>query len=125
MKKNNILFIDEDKTFFLILKERLEKGGHKVGYTATTQTALRNIRKGQTQDLIVFDVGTGQSGLKQVAELAAEAPVVILTNLDSARICAEAFRRGAVDYILKETAIDDIVTLLTAAMKARHTRGKK
>lgn len=124
MKKKNILFVDKDKTFFLILKERLEKIGYQVSYTATAQTALRNIRKGQRQDLIVFDVGSGQSGLKQVGELAAQAPVVVLTNLDSARICAEAFRRAAVDYILKETAVDDIVTLLTGAIKARSKRGE-
>ncbi|MFI4896288.1 MAG: response regulator, partial [Phycisphaerales bacterium JB059] len=51
----------------------------------------------------------GSSGLEWLPDFtrAAVGPVIMMTSSGDERVASEAFKRGAMDYIDKETAISD------------------
>jgi DNA-binding NarL/FixJ family response regulator len=74
--------------------------------------------------LVVTDVAlAGLSGLAAGARLARELPgtrVVFLTACDDPQVAAQAFRTGAVGYVLRSTRARELVRALTAVLRGRR-----
>jgi two-component system, NarL family, response regulator NreC len=81
--------------------------------------AARRLVRGHRPDVLVLDLSMpGPSALAAIPELTTEMPmtrVVVLTMQDDPAIAREAIRAGALGYVLKEAAADELVSAVRDA----------
>ena len=93
------------------------------GEASTAQDAMALIRK-LGPDLVIVDIGLpGTSGIELTKTIRAEfpkLPVLILSMHEEALYATRALRAGAMGYIVKQDAIDNIATALREALNGRR-----
>ena len=93
------------------------------GEASTAADALSLIRELQP-DLVVVDIGLpGISGIELTKTICAEfpkLPVLILSMHEEALYATRALRAGAMGYIVKQDAIDNIAVALREALNGRQ-----
>lgn len=104
----NVLIVDDDPDHRYLAKRRLESGGATVTSAANAEEALASLHE---IDLVLLDHRLpGTSGLDVLPEIVERGPaVVMVTGMGSEGLAVEAMRRGAVDYIVKDSTYLDIL----------------
>ncbi len=106
MTKNmeNILIIDDEKNYLLILDDLLSDEGYRV-LTADTAEEGLHIFQDNELDVVITDMKMpgmdGMSLLERVHIADPDLPVIMLTAFGSVEKAVEAMRKGAYDYIEK------------------------
>ncbi|MBI5584831.1 MAG: sigma-54-dependent Fis family transcriptional regulator [Deltaproteobacteria bacterium] len=100
----NILVVDDEKNYLLVLKELLAEEGYEVS-TAQSATAALEILAETDPDLIITDMKMpGMSGLELLERLKQkdpQLPVIMMTAFGTVEKAVEAMKKGAQDYITK------------------------
>lgn len=100
---------------------------------AHTAEQAFNVFKSASVDLVITDVKLpGKSGLdllKQVREIDADIPVIVITAFGSIQNAVEAMKLGAFDYISKPFTVEEIEVKISKALKSltlgAHRLGSK
>jgi len=113
MKKNKILFVEDEKALRETLQEALEKGGFEVQAAVNGEEALEFLKKSD-YGLILLDIilpkKNGFEVLEEINELKKGVPVILLTNLSGSNNVQKALDLGARNYLVKsEYRLDEIV----------------
>lgn len=95
------------------LKALLEKRGVEiVGDAADGKAAVEAVQK-LTPDIAVLDVAmpilNGVEAAREIARLAPDCPVILLSGLDDARFVREALKVGVRGFVQKSQGSDDLV----------------
>ncbi|AJD41716.1 sensor histidine kinase/response regulator hybrid protein [Rhizobium gallicum bv. gallicum R602sp] len=121
-----ILYIDDDETLALRLKENLARHGFAVEWARDGATGLKRIAEGGI-DAVVIDhllqTETGLDVLPQLMALADHPPVIYATASDDTGIAVAALRAGADDYVLKGSS-PDYFDLLAATLEQGLERAR-
>src|SRR3954471_9273227 len=104
----NVLIVDDDPDHRYLAKRRLESEGVTVTCAATAEEALAPL---DDIDLVLLDHRLpGTTGLDVLPAIVERGPaVVMVTGMGSEGLAVEAMRRGAVDYIVKDSTYLDIL----------------
>ncbi len=107
-----ILIIDDEDLFREDLALLLSRKGYECRTAATAEEGLQ--RAGEFfPDVILSDiVMPGKSGIDILEELQQINPggnIIIMTAFGTLETAIEAFRKGAVDYVLKPPVIEDVL----------------
>src|SRR5260370_464686 len=123
--KKRILLVDDHPVLRKGLV-RLIDSKHEFlvcGEASTAQDAMALIRK-LGPDLVIVDIGLpGTSGIELTKTIRAEfpkLPVLILSMHEEALYATRALRAGAMGYIVKQDAIDNILVALREALNDRQ-----
>ncbi len=115
----NILIVEDDPFFSMILKGRLEKEGFGIRQAFDGEQALQMARE-QAPDLIILDLIIPKlSGFEFLETIFSDpqlnrVPVVVASNLGQESDIEKAKRLGVLDYYVKvRTSVDDLVKMLT------------
>ena len=107
-----ILLIDDEELFredFAIL---LRKEGYECLTAASAEEGLEIVKK-EFPEIIFSDiVMPGKSGidiLEDITRINSEASIIIMTSFGTLETAIKAFRRGAIDYILKPIEIEEVL----------------
>ena len=104
----------------------LEKEGYGVRAAADGKSALA-LLEAQPFDLVISDIRMpGMTGLELLArskQLRPETGVIMITAFASPDDAVTAMKNGAFDYITKPFNVDEIRSVVRAAMKKRPTAG--
>lgn len=127
-KRGVLLVVDDNQLNRERLTKRLEKQGYEVGMAEGGVRALKKLREGAF-DLVLLDsmmpVMTGQEVLREIKsdERLREIPVIMISGLDEIEIVATCIEMGAEDYL--SSPFDPV--LLTARIDAclENTRLRK
>lgn len=107
-----ILIIDDEELFREDLALVLQRNGYECQTAATAEEGLQRVSE-FLPDIVLSDiVMPGKSGidiLGEVQQLNPDGAVIIMTAFGTLETAIEAFRKGAVDYILKPLVIDDVL----------------
>src|SRR5690606_7218019 len=99
-----ILCVDDEPTTLAVLKEALERAGHRVVCVRNMDAALTVLARGEI-DLVVSDYrmpgGTGLELLQEMQERGYDVPLVMVTGYGSIEQAVTAVKAGAVDYVTK------------------------
>jgi two-component system, NtrC family, response regulator AtoC len=121
----HILVVDDDAAICRSLQIQLEEQGHEVATCNTGAEALLQI-DGGAFDMVFLDLRLpDRSGLKVLRDLQArEAPpdVVMITGVQDMMAMIEAIQVGAIDYVRKPLAIEDVLVAVEK-VKKRRDRG--
>ncbi len=117
-----IWVIDDDQSIRWILDRALTNAGFKVTAFETASTALMQFKRTETQlrpALLVSDFRmpgiNGFELLKQVKNIDADIPVIIMTAYSDLDITVQSYQEGAFEYLAKPFDIDDAIELVRKA----------
>jgi len=100
----NILIVDDEKNYPMIIGEILQEEGY-TSMTASSGMEALDILKNEIIDLVLTDVKMpGMSGiqlLNKIKELNPDIPVIIMTAHGSVENAVDAMHKGAYTFILK------------------------
>ena len=120
-KSLRILIVDDEADLITTLVERLELRGFSATAVQTGHEALEQIHD-QNFDVVVLDIKLkGEDGvdvMKKIKHLNQNLPVILLTGHMSKEASEEGLNAGAIDYIIKPIAIDDLIAKLYEAVEA-------
>ena len=115
----DILIVEDDPFFSMILKGRLEKEGFAIRQAFDGEQALQMARE-KAPNLIILDLIIPKiSGFEFLETIFADpqlnkVPVVVASNLGQESDIEKAKRLGVLDYYVKvRTSVDDLVKILT------------
>ena len=115
-----VLIVDDSPTEQHVISQVLEKNGFETLLASDGEEAI-NIAASNHPDLILMDVVMpGMNGFQATRQLSrnpetSEIPVVMVTSKDQESDRVWGLRQGAVDYLMKPVAQDDLL----AAVRAR------
>ena len=115
MGRKPILIVDDEPIVRESIRDWLKDAGYQVATAESGEQALEMIEK-QDFGVVVLDVRLpGKTGIKVLKELKALKPQIksiIITAYSSAELAVEARKLGAVDYLIKPVAPDDLERLI-------------
>lgn len=121
-----ILLVDDDRTLRHVLSSLLTEAGYSVEQAADGPGAVRRLREG-VFDVLLLDVGLpGMSGLDVLArarELDAAPLAIMMTADDASKTMLEAVRRQAYRYLRKPFPPKAILEVVSEALTASPAAG--
>jgi two-component system response regulator PilR (NtrC family) len=116
-----VLVVDDELSMREFLSILLEKKGYRV-FTASDPERGLEIVENQDIDLVITDIRMGaRSGLdllKQLKDSCPDLPVLIITAFASPEDAVTAMKNGAFDYITKPFKVEEITTIVAAALNS-------
>ncbi|MGI6657276.1 MAG: sigma-54-dependent transcriptional regulator [Desulfobulbus sp.] len=118
----SILVVDDELSMREFLKILLEQEGHRVAVAADAPGALE-LADQQPFDLVISDIRMpGMDGLELLPRLKLAQPdigAIMITAFASPGDAVTAMQHGAFDYITKPFQVEEIKTVVQAALKKR------
>jgi signal transduction histidine kinase len=107
-----ILIVDDDEGLLVLMAETLRAEGHEVATAASGRAALQAV-DGHAPDLMLLDLKLrdldGPTLLAKLQEGATRVPFIVVTGQGDEKVAVEVMKRGALDYIMKDTALLDLL----------------
>ena len=119
-----ILIVEDEEKLARFIELELTHEGYEVNKAADGRTAL-DMALDEEYDLILLDIMLpGLNGLAVLRRLHNEkqTPVILLTARDSVMDKVSGLDAGAVDYITKPFAIEELLARIRVALKFRHAQ---
>jgi putative nucleotidyltransferase with HDIG domain len=105
MAQERVLVVDDEEAVRSIVAALLDRSGFATTTASGADEALERLQADPTIDLVMSDVMMpGVDGLTLLDRLVVDfpsTPVVMFTAVHDIHVATSAFRRGAVDYLLK------------------------
>lgn len=117
-----ILIVEDEEKLARFIELELTHEGYEVNKAYDGRTAL-DMALSEEYDLILLDIMLpGLNGLEVLRRLHNEkqTPVILLTARDSVMDKVSGLDAGAVDYITKPFAIEELLARIRVALKFRH-----
>ncbi len=116
-----ILVVDDDAGLRTLLESVLSAEGYAVELAASAGDA-RGVLERRTVDLMLLDLhlpdGNGPQLVAAMRCLPASVPVIVVTGQGDEKVAVEVMRRGALDYVIKDSVMLDLLpTVLRRAME--------
>lgn len=118
-----VFIVDDDEGLLVLMAEALRAEGHAVATAASGREALAWLEHHRA-DLMLLDLKLrdldGATLLARLQEVATAVPFIVVTGQGDERMAVEMMKRGALDYVMKDTAmIDFLPAVVRRALEAR------
>jgi putative nucleotidyltransferase with HDIG domain len=127
MRPERILIVDDEETVRYVVTALLERSGYATTSVASADEALTRLQQDPDYDLVLSDIimpGTdGLNLLEQICTDYPSLPVVMCSAVNDVHVATNAFRRGAIDYILKPFERAELQSVVMRAVE--HGRLRK
>ena len=121
MAQERILVVDDEATVREIVATLLERSGYAIVAADGAEDALMHLSVYPGFDLVISDVMMpdidGLSLLDQIGVDYPGTPVVMFTAVHDIHVATNAFRRGAVDYLLKPFERNQLLKVVSRAIE--------
>ncbi|MFW6140079.1 MAG: sigma-54-dependent transcriptional regulator [Acidobacteriota bacterium] len=122
---DKILIIDDEQSILDLLDMVFKKQGYAVETALSADKAFKLINEDDI-DLVLTDVKlpqkSGMEILKYVKKNKPEIPVIMITAYGTIKQAVEAFKTGAVDYVLKPFDIEELKIIVEKGLKERRLK---
>ena len=106
-----ILVVDDEAKLGRVVVEMLEGAGHEAAHVGGGRAAVDRIRA-EPPDIVLTDLRMadldGMAVLRETRRLAPATDVVIMTAHATAQNAVDAMKEGALDYLIKPFAMDEL-----------------
>ncbi|HEX2855358.1 MAG TPA: response regulator [Opitutaceae bacterium] len=111
-KPRQILVVDDDEGLLILMAETLRGAGHDVE-TATSARTARAWLDANKPELMILDLklpdGGGPALVAELQRDNARVPFVVVTGQGDEKIAVEVMKQGALDYVIKDTRLLDVL----------------
>jgi putative nucleotidyltransferase with HDIG domain len=105
MPQERILVVDDEESVRGVIAALLERSGYAATLTGSAEEAMARLQQDPDYDLVLSDIMMPRTdGLSLLDHICADhpgMPVVMLSAINDIHVVTNAFRRGAIDYLLK------------------------
>jgi len=123
-----ILIVDDEPIVRESLRDWLEDAGYKVVTAETGEQALELISE-KDFSVVILDIRlpgrTGIAVLKEVKDKKPDIKAIIITAYPTSDLTAEALKLGAIDYLVKPIAPDDLERLVREAVRNAQAKTRE
>jgi sulfite reductase subunit B len=120
MQKNSVLIVDDEAIVRESIRDWLKDAGYGVATAESGEEALELIEK-QDFGVMVLDIRMpGKTGITVLKEVKAQRPwikSIIITAYPSSETVGEAKKLGAIDYLIKPVAPENLEKLIRETLK--------
>ena len=120
MPKRRVLIVDDEAIVRESIKDWLKNASYEVTTAESGEEALEMMKK-QDFGIVVLDIRlpgkTGLEILKEVKSVKPEIKSIIITAYPFEETTAEAKKLGAIDYLIKPIAPDDLERLIRETLQ--------
>lgn len=121
MAQGKILIVDDEQSVRRIVSAVLERSGHETLTSAAGSEALEILQADPSIDVVVSDIMMpGMDGLSLLDQIVIDypaLPVVLCSAVHDIHVATSAFRRGAIDYLLKPFERVQLLNVVARAME--------
>jgi signal transduction histidine kinase len=108
----SILIVDDDEGLLILMAGTLRTDGYEVA-TANSGRAARLWLKDHTPDLMLLDLklkdGDGPALVANLQREKTLVPFVVVTGQGDGKVAVEVMKQGAIDYVMKDTGLIDLL----------------
>jgi putative nucleotidyltransferase with HDIG domain len=126
MPQERILVVDDEAAVRTIVSTLLEHSGYQTATADGAEPALELLKGEGVYDLVIADIMMPHiDGLTLLDRISVDhpgTPVVMLTAVHDIHVTTNAFRRGAIDYLLKPFERSQLLAVVTRAVEHGHLR---
>jgi FixJ family two-component response regulator len=119
--QGRVHIVDDDASLRVAMGRRLTQAGYMVTTYATAQHLLDNLPTGDEPGCIILDVRmpglAGPALQKRLGELGSTMPIIFLTAYADTRIVVQTLKAGALDFLAKPVASDDLLHAVEKALR--------
>ena len=123
-QQEHILVVDDESAVLAVLVSLLERSGYDVSAASNSEQALLHLQDDPGCQLVLSDVmmpgGDGLSLLDVICRDFPGVSVVMLTAMQDVHVATSAFRRGAIDYVLKPFDRGQLLAVVHRALEHSH-----
>ncbi len=127
MSNSKIIVIDDQEIMRESLETALTDCGYSVDSFASGVDALERVRK-ISPDLVITDIRMpemdGMEVLRNVKDVDATIPVIVITAYGTVENAVKAMKAGAEDYIMKPFKVEEIEIVVNRALENRNLRSE-
>src|ERR1041384_1286950 len=102
---NLVLVVEDDTGVATLQRRRLERAGYRVTACATAAEALRRVRAGGVDGIVLdYRLAADSTGLelyKELKEAGYDLPVILVTGFSDESTVIKALRSGVRDFVTK------------------------
>ncbi len=124
-KMEKILIVDDEKSILDLLNMVFKKQGYSVESALSAEKAFELLDEDDF-DLVLTDVRlpkkSGMDILKYIKEKEPHMPVIMITAYGTIKQAVEAFKAGAVDYVLKPFDVEELKIIVEKGLKERRLK---
>jgi len=108
----HLLVVDDDEGLLILMAETLRAEGHDVA-TAATAKAARAALAAHPPELMILDLnlpdGSGPALVAALQNPQSPVPFIVVTGQGDERVAVEIMKQGALDYVMKDTALLELL----------------
>jgi putative nucleotidyltransferase with HDIG domain len=121
MPQERILVVDDEAAVHGMMAAMLQLNGYEVVTASGAEEALQHLKEYPGYDLVLADVMMPEvDGLSLLDRIGVDypgTPVVMFTAVHDIHVATNAFRRGAIDYLLKPFERAQFLNVVTRALE--------
>jgi putative nucleotidyltransferase with HDIG domain len=126
MRRKKILIIDDDPAFSGTIFSLLDRMAYEPTRTHNPSQAIDLLEQRSDFDVVLLEIQTtGSDGMALLDVLRTEyphTPVIVLTVVNDIHLVTEAFRRGAINYLLKPSEPHQLIHAIEHAAEQGRMR---
>jgi signal transduction histidine kinase len=107
-----ILVVDDDEGLLILMAGALRGEGCEVATAGTAKSARAWLEK-HTPELLILDLklpdGNGPALVAELQRGKSPVPFIVVTGQGDERVAVEIMKRGALDYVMKDTALLELL----------------
>jgi signal transduction histidine kinase len=107
-----ILVVDDDEGLLILMAEALRGEGCEVATASTAKSARAWLEK-HTPELMILDLklpdGNGPALVADLQRGKAPVPFIVVTGQGDEKVAVEIMKQGALDYVMKDTALLEVL----------------
>jgi putative nucleotidyltransferase with HDIG domain len=127
MQPQRILIVDDEESVRAVAAALLEQSGYATTTTESAEEAIARLQQDPDYDLVLSDIMMpGTNGLSLLDHICTDhpgMPVVMFSAVNDIHVVTNAFRRGAIDYLLKPFERSELESIVMRAVE--HGRLRK
>jgi DNA-binding NtrC family response regulator len=120
-----ILIVDDEEIHARAAGRFLDRRGHTCTVAITGEAARAHLHS-TSPDLVLLDMRLGDEDgielLREIRELDATIPVIIMTAYGSVETAVSAMKAGALDYVQKPIDLEELALIVARAVGEARTR---
>jgi signal transduction histidine kinase len=122
-----VLVVDDDEGMLVLMSESLRAENYDVGTANSARTARAWLER-HTPDLMILDLklrdGNGPALVAELQREKAPVPFVVVTGQGDEKVAVEIMKQGALDYVMKDSALLDLLPTVVKRALAAVAQGK-
>lgn len=121
MPQERVLVVDDEAAVCSLVGALLERNGYSATIASSAEEALNSLQDRPDYQLVLCDIlmpgVDGLSLLDQIGKNHPETPVVIMSAFQDVHVATHAFRRGAIDYLIKPFECGQLENVVARAVE--------